>query len=321
MLRRLRLACLVGVVAAAAAVPARADHPPAAAAAPHAAAAPAPAAAPCAPATRKIQCVEYVPENYTTTRTCYRYECRQEKCTAYRCEYVPETRTKTVCCVRYVPEVCTEVRTVCEMVRTCEERTVMKPCWTTVQETCMVTRKVDRGHWECREEEAHGIHALCHRIRHRHDCCPPCPPTRTRKCWVPCWVCEQVPVTRCKKVCTMVPHKCMVNVCRPVTRQVTCQVTRCKCVTEQKVVTYTCCVARQVPYETCRTVRVCVPYQETVTCCRMVPRCVTREVPCCVAECCTPCCCEAPRCHRRHSFTHRHRGGCDSCCSTSSCCH
>jgi len=272
-----------------------------------------------------------VRENYTTTRTAYRTECRQEAYTAYRCELVPETKTRVVTCYHRVPETRTEVRTVCEYVSAMEERTCMKPCWSTVTETVMTCKKVDRGHYECREVYSHRkamqnrLHSLCH----RNDCCEPClpPPCKTVKTWCPCWVTEQCPVTRCKKVCTMVPEKVCVKVCRPVTRQVTCQVCSYRCVAEQKTETYTCCVSRQVAVPCTRTVRVCVPYQETVTCCRMVPRTVCRTVPCPVADCCSAaCCCEQAKCHRRFSFAglRHHHESCDSCgssCSSCGTCH
>ncbi len=68
--------------------------------------------------------------------------------------------------------------------------------------------------------------------------------------------------------------------------------TVCKPVHEQKVETYTVLCTRQVPCKAVRTVRVCVPCQETVTCCRMVARTVTKQVPVvpCCHTCCTPCC-------------------------------
>src|SRR5438034_11130759 len=55
--------------------------------------------APCAPVTtRKVTCVEYVPEQVPVTRTTYRAECRQEAHQALRCEMVPllPVCTKTV---------------------------------------------------------------------------------------------------------------------------------------------------------------------------------------------------------------------------------
>jgi hypothetical protein len=316
LLKPVRASFLIGLVAAAAVTPARADHggPNGGCCA---------EAAPCAPAVRTITCTEWVRENYTTTRTAYRYECRQEAYTAYRCEYSQETRTRTVCHYERVPEVQTRTRCVCTMVPHVEQRTCMRPSYSYVTETHMVCKTVDRGHWECREVYS-PCKAMCQRFgRRRHhgggcgdDCCEPCPPppTRTRKVWCPCMVTVQCPVTRCRRVCTMVPETRCVTVCRPVYRTETYTVTCYRCVPRQHVETYTVCVPHTVPYQATRTVRVCVPYQETVTCCRMVPRTVTRQVPCAVAECCYSPCGEehGARCRRRFFGGHRSHGG--GCC-------
>jgi hypothetical protein len=64
-----------------------------------------------------------------------------------------------------------------------------------------------------------------------------------------------------------------------------------QCVTENRVVKETCWETRKVPCKATRTVRVCVPCEETVTCCRMVPKTVTRQVPC--APACSNDCCES----------------------------
>jgi hypothetical protein len=321
LLKPVRASFLIGLVAAAAVVPARASHPGSDASA-------APAAASSAPATQTVQCIEYVPEKYTTTRTCYRYECRKEAYTCYRCEYVRETRTRTCTYYERVPEVRTVTRKVCTLVPVVEERTCLRPHWSYVTETKMVCRRVDRGHWECREVYSFtkDLRNRLHRLFHHNDCCcaeccQPCP-TRVRKVWVPCYVTEQCPVQVCRKVCTLVPEKVKVTVCKPVYKEETCQVTCYRCVPRQRVETYTVCVPRLVPVQAYRTVRVCVPYEEKVTCCRLVPRVVTRQVPAAVAQCCSaPVCCEqqAYRCHRRHfrGFRHAHH---DCCAPAASCC-
>jgi hypothetical protein len=327
LLKPVRASFLIGLVAAVAAAPAHASHhgrdcceTPCAA----------PCAAPGAPAAvQTITCTEWVPETYKTTRTCYRYECRQQTYTCYRCEYTRETRTRTCTYYERVPEVRTVTRTVCEMVPAVEERTCLRPHWSYVTETKMVCKRVDRGHWECREVYSFtkDLRNRLHRLCHRHDCCDCCEccerPVRLKKVWCPCWVTEQHPVTCCRKVCTMVPEKVCVRVCRPVYKKVTCQETVCRCVAKQRVETYTVCVPHMVPVQAVRTVRVCVPYTETVTCCRMVPRTVTRQVPSAVAQCCCAnvCCCEghAPRCHRRlFAGWRHHRHDCDGC---GDCCH
>ena len=302
LLKPVRASFLIGLVAAAAVAPARASNHGDGDCGPS-------AAAPAAPATQTVTCTEWVPENYTTTRTAYRWECKQEAYTCYRCEYTNETRTRTCTYYERVPEVQTRTRCVCTMVPTVEQRTCLRPQYSYVNETKMVCKTVDRGHYECREvydgwaDFRNRLGKLCHR---RNDCCEPCepcaPPTRLKKVWVPCKETVQCPVTCCRKVCTMVPETRQVTVCRPVYRQESYQVTCYRCVPKQRVETYTVCVPHQVPFQSTRTVRVCVPYQETVTCCRMVPRTVTRQVPAPVAQaCCANVCCEehGNHCERR----------------------
>ena len=91
-----------------------------------------------------------------------------------------------------------------------------------------------------------------------------------------------------------------------------CQVTVCKSIPETRVEKYTCLVSHKVPYQATRTVSVCVPHQEKVTCTRMVSRVVEKKVP--VVECAAaPCdtCAPAHKCHR-HRLRRHH--GCDDCC-------
>jgi len=206
----------------------------------------------------------------------------------------------------------------------------MQKHWENQTVTTMVCKTVDRGHWECKEvpcarkQFANWLHKCCH----RNDCCDSCEPcceppaTRTVKCWVPCKVTEQCPVTCCKRVCVETPCKVKVTVCKTETRQEKFQVCCTKCVPEQKTETYTVNVARCVPYEATRTVNVCVPYQETVTCTRMVTRTVSRQVPaeCAPAPCstCSTCgdsCCGTQRHHRFAGLFHRqHSSGCGCGC-------
>jgi hypothetical protein len=294
-----RVALLVGTVAAvAAAAPVRADQGASSGC--------------CSPPTRTICCTECVPETYQCKRITYKIEQRVEKYTAYRCETVQECRERTVCCNKLVTEWQDQCRKVCVQVPCCEERTVMKPCYSYVTETKMVTKCADRGHWECREEYSH-CKAICNRLRSlcsghgcgssccnpcgdpcASQCCQPCPPSDcvTRKVWVPCMVQEQCPVTCCRKVCEMKCEVVKVQTCRTEWREEKCKVCVTRCVPETRVEKYTCCVNRLVPYEACRTVCCCVPCEEIVTCCRMVPRTVIREVPCCPTDCCPTDCCE-----------------------------
>ncbi len=282
-----RKAALVGAVLAAVATPLRADD--------------CCSPAPCAPAMRTVQVTECVPETYQVRRTVYHTECRQETYTAYRCECVPVVTPQVVTCYKNVSEIKEVVRRVCVNVPCVEERTVMKPCWTTQTVTTYCTKTVDRGHYECREVPSHraACKAKMHKWHHRHDCCPPpCPPcTKTVKCWVPCKVCEQYPVTKCVKVCTMRPEVVRVCSCRQEWREERCQVTCCRCVPYQVTRQCTTYVTRQVPYQCTRTVSVCVPREEMVTCTRYVTRCVARQVPAC-DNCCVTTCCSKKHGHR-----------------------
>jgi hypothetical protein len=258
---------------------------------------------------RTIYVTECVPETYQTQRVVYRQECRTEHYTAYRCESVPVVRERVVTSYQRVCEMRTEVRRTCVRVPVCEQRTVMKPCWTRQTVTEMRTRCVDRGHYECREVPVH--HGAMHRWRHRHDCCPPPPCTKTVKVWVPCMVKECYPVTCCKRVCTMVPHTVTVHTCRTEWREHTVQVPCWKCVPVHNTVRETCYTTRTVPYQATRTVRVCVPHTEMVTCTRYVTRCVARQVPCASCECSTTVCCSGSRKHGLGGRWLRGRSCCD----------
>jgi hypothetical protein len=306
-----RIALLLGAITAVAVSPARADDK---------------APATCAPAFRTIQCWECVPETYTVKRCSYKVECRTEQVDGFRCETVPETRERTVVCVKKVPVMTTETRNVCKTITVNETRTCYKTCYRTVQETVMKKKCVSRGHWECREKEACLANCLA-KLHHRNDCCnpccTPCPKTRTHKVWVHCPVYECCPVCVCRKVCEKVPYTVCVPVCKTVTEQCQVQVCRYNCVEEKRVEKYTCCVTRQVPCKITRTVRVCVPCEENVTCTRMVKRCVTKQVPCepvccetrCASRCCETSCCETSCCSRGHGHKvrgHGHRS--NGCC-------
>lgn len=313
--QQIRVALLAGSLVAALALTARAEDPPKPAPA-------APAADACAPQYRTVCVNEWVPENYQTTRTVYDRVCTQEKYTAYRCEYVPETRTRTVTTYRQVPEVKEVVRHVCVQVPVVEERTVMKTHWTCVPETRVVRKCVDKGHYECREVPCgpsfrERLAKLCH--RHKDccdDCCEPCPVrTKTVKVWVPCPVWEERTVTCMKRVCEHIPVKCQVTVCRTQIKEEKCQVTCYKCVPEMKTETYTCMVAKTVPYEATRNVVRCVPRQETVTCTRLVCRTVQKQVPVETCACETACgetsCGRSRWFHRCGGLGFRHHGCCD----------
>jgi hypothetical protein len=249
-----------------------------------------------APAYRTVCVTEYRPECYTTTRTAYRNECHTETYTAYRTECTAECRTRTVTVNRMVPETHTEYRTQCVSVPCVENRTCMEAHWTCTPCTHMVTKWEDHGHYECHEEVCGPT--MMDRMRkcfRKNDCCDECEPVRTRtvRCWVPCKVCVEVPVTTYERHCEMVPVTHQVTVCHTEQRQVAVQVCSYRCVPECHNETYTVMVPHQVAYQACRTVSTCVPYQETVTCTRMVPYTVEKQVPvecggCCSAQ--TSCC-------------------------------
>jgi hypothetical protein len=275
-----------------------------------------------------------VPEYYTVKRTCYRTECRTETYNTCRTECVPEWREQVCCVVKRVPVVREECRKVCKMVQTCEERTVMKTCYKTVQETVMQKQLVRLGHWECYETchkpllGGHGnggglLGGLCHKNNCNDPCADNCGQcantcttykTRTHRRWVHCPEYRCCPKTVCKRVCVQVPTVCKVNVCRPVWTEQRVKVCTYQCVTERQVKKVCVMVRRQVPCQATRTVRVCVPYQVDVKCCRMVPRQVQREVPCAPATNCAPAnaCCEQTTCcqTRNRCFSGlRNRGG------------
>jgi hypothetical protein len=130
-----------------------------------------------------------------------------------------------------------------------------------------------------------------------------------------------------ERKCEMVQEKCMVNVWKSVPKTVTCKETFWKCVPVCKTETYTCIKHVCVPYEACRTVNKCVPCTEEVTCCRMVSRCVAKQVPVCEQSCCGSTCCEESCCKARFGdrmrgwFANRHNGcGCESGCGFSGGC-
>jgi len=241
----------------------------------------------CCTIVKKICVTEFVPEHYECTRTVNKIEWKDEAYTATKTECVPEVRTRTCTVYRTVTECHDEVRTITKFVPTVEERCVTKYITQTQTVTTVCKKTVDQGHYECREEPR------CPTRREaKRDaclCCPPCY-TKTVKCWVPCLVCIETPVTKCVKVCVPVQEKICVTVCKPVCEQITVKVNTCKLVPETKVETYTVLVPKCVQVQCVRRVAVCVPVIEKYTACRMVPRTVEKEVietvPCCPAPCC-----------------------------------
>jgi hypothetical protein len=266
------------------------------------------------PQTRTITVTECVEEKFQEKRTCYRTECRTVQYDTFRCEPVCEVRERVCQVVKRVPVHTVETRKVCCNEWRYEDRCVMKPCWEYKQVTTCVKKCVSKGHWECQTVCAkpgllaglcsHGDrcgHGGCGNSCGHNGCghkgcghdrcrasCNTCCETRTKKVWVHCPVYVDCPVTKCVKVCVQKPVVCKQKVCHQVVKEVQVPVCTYRCVTEQVTQKYTVQTMRQVPCKATRQERVCVPYEETVWCTRLVPR--TREVQVAETPCCTPCC-------------------------------
>ncbi|MBX9681752.1 MAG: hypothetical protein K2X38_23585 [Gemmataceae bacterium] len=267
--------------------------------------------------TRTIHTEECVPETYTKQVTKYKVECKTEEYATFRCEKVPVCKERVVCCVKKVPEYRTEIRKVSKTVTTYEDRCVTKNEYKTVQETVMKKKLVSLGHWENYTVTRRNLlGSLC------ADPCDPCAnQSRTvcKKKWVCCPQYECCPTTVCKKVCCPVTVTCKVPVCKTICCDQEVKVCTWKCVNEQRVEKYTCYETRKVACKAVRTVRVCVPHCENVTCTRMVRKPACKEVACApAANTCSGAaassCCPAPaasHCCPAPAASH--------CCPTSSC--
>jgi hypothetical protein len=278
--QRARFALLAGVVVCTTGLSARADCCDSGCGAPA-----------CAPATRTVTVTEYRPTTVEEIRTVYKTVCETEKYTAYRTECVPETRKRTVLCTKLVPTVEERTCTTYKSVPTVEERLVTKRVEVCKPVTVMVTKTRDCGHYECREEPCGpSFHDRLRKHFHHKDCCEcECEVVRTKtvKVWVPNIVCEQVPCTRIERTWQCVTEKVNVTVCKLVPETQKFTVTVNKCVTESREETYTVNVPKCIPYEATRTVSRCLPVQEKVNVCKLVPCTVEKQVSCCEAE---PCC-------------------------------
>jgi hypothetical protein len=224
-------------------------------------------------------------------------------CDVWRTECVPVCKDVEVCVTKRVPVWTEECRKVCKKVTVWEERDVKKTTHKYVQETCMKKQLVRLGHWECKTVTplfggGSGLFS-----GHGHSCCSSgcstgcsdacAPACKTRKVWVHCPEYRECPVTVCKKVCVTECVKCKVAVCKNVWTEEKCKVCKFQCVTEKCVKKVTTYEHRKVKCQVCHTVRVCVPHEETVTCCKLVPKTVTRQVPCapaCTNACSNSCC-------------------------------
>jgi len=267
---------------------------------------------------RTVQVTECVPETYKVKRTVNRIECRTEQYDAVKCVMVPEERVRDCVEVKCVPVMKTERRKVCKNVTVYEDRTVCKKEWKTVTETCMKKKLVRLGHWDCCEVPAHFANLFSKKCCSNpcDPCAPQCcaPKTRTKKKWVHCPEYQYCPQTVCKKVCVSVPTVCKVPVCKQVWEECDVQVCHMTRVESTRQVKYTVCVQKQVTYKATRTVRVCVPTEEEVTCTRMVARTVDRQVadcaPACTTSCSSPC---DTGCGRSHGLFSRFRSN-GKCC-------
>jgi hypothetical protein len=230
-----------------------------------------------------VKVYENVPEYYKTTRTVYKNVQVQEKYTSYKCEKVPVQQVKKVCTYEKVP--CEEIRTKthCVKVPYCAQKTCYEKHWVCKQVTCYKTKCEDKGHWECKQVEKKPLFEK----KSCDPCAVKCPKYKTVKCWVPCKVYTKTPYCKTVKVCEY----------KPVVKNVTCYRTETRC-ENYKVCTYKCVpkykdeictvyVEKKTPIECTRTVCKSVPTQEEVTCCRMVKKCVEKQVPVC-DPCCQP---------------------------------
>ena len=98
-----------------------------------------------------------------------------------------------------------------------------------------------------------------------------------------------VPCTKTVRVCEYRPVTKTVNTVKKEIRHETYTCTVMKCVPKVKEETCTVYVEKKIPYEATRTVCKKVPAEEKVTCCRMVKRCVEKQVPVCEEECAPEC--------------------------------
>jgi hypothetical protein len=304
----LRLALLIGAITAVAVSPVRANFRAPNCCDPCGSASS--GCGPTAPTYRTVTCTEWVRENVTTTRKAYRTECKTETFDTFKTECVPVCKERVVTVNKKVPVWKEEVRKVCHKETVWETRTVNKTTHKYVQETVMKKTLVRLGHWECKEVtpfftgfgggsglfSGHG-HSACGdacgapcATSCSDACSSPCR-TRTKKVWVHCPEYKECPTTVCKKVCVTECVPCKVAVCKSVWHDEKVKVCTYTCVAEQRVEKYTAYETRKIACKSTRTVRVCVPYEETVTVCKMVPKTVTRQVP--VAPCATTSTCNS----------------------------
>jgi hypothetical protein len=278
----------------------------------------APAAAPCAPAMVKVKVTKMVPVEEMQTVTEYQQVTEKKTYTVNEYKTVVEPKTVTYTEYQKVTKEVMEPRTVTVSVPVTKTVTENVTTWETVQVTEMVSKTVDKGHWECREVPVTpGIFSrlFSKKADPCDPCAPVCVPTKTVKCWVPCMVTECCPVTKCKKVAVCKPctrtictYECqtkteMVKVCKiecvPVTK--TCTVNECKtvCVPVVKTCDVVVCKPVQVQRKVCVMKPTIVEVDAPAPCSTGCgDPCATACAPSC-APVCDPC---APVCETKKSF-------------------
>lgn len=268
---------------------------------------------PCAPApacTQTIKVLEWQQTWVDEVRTTYKHECKEEQYTTYKCERVPVTKTREVTVYKHVTECVQEPRTYCVRVPVTEYKTEYKTCTRKVMvpETKCVTEEHTYCTYECVEKKPGFLARLCGK---KKDPCA-CPEYEMKKVEHTCEV--QVQKTRmvCKTVTECVPVTVPVCTYRMEQRTEMVTVNRTRCVPECKTETYTCWEERTVPCTETRTVTVCVPCQETVKVCKMVPVWVDKEVP--AAPACHDCGHGCGGCDHGCGGCHHDCGGCAPAC-------
>ncbi|MBM4096866.1 MAG: hypothetical protein FJ261_08835 [Planctomycetes bacterium] len=265
---------------------------------------------PQAPTTRVVMVKECVPETYQCKVVTYKNEWVDENVRVCRMVKVPETRTRTVVHHEWVTEMRQVTKKHWEWACVEETKTVYRKVTTCKPVTTFVTKVEDRGYWTCKEVPT--LHSrlkmavghLCASKGESHHVsfegkggkgetvvskCEPCIETRMVRCWHPCRVTVQCPVTVMKKVTECVPETvtCMKKklVCRETVCEKPVKVCKPVCHTE----TFTVCVCR--PEWTTETRQVCrkVPVESVETRTRYVARCVAKEVPIETCDTCEGC--------------------------------
>ena len=262
--------------------------------------------APQAPTTRMVMVKECVPETVQCKVITYKHEWVDENVRVCRMVKVPETRTRTVVHHEWTTEMKPVVKKHWEWACVEETKTVYRKVTVCKPVTHYVTKVEDRGHWECKEVPT--LHSRL-KVALGNLCpsheevfvssegkggkgetvsskCEPCIETRMVRCWSPCKVTVQCPVTKMEKVTQCIPETktCMVRkmVCRETVCQKPVKVCKPVCHTE----TYTVCVNKPEYHTEVRKVCRKVPVESIETRTRYVVRCVEREV---AVEACDPC--------------------------------